>query len=426
MRSHRAPIAITAIGLVMLGLSGCSAGSSTGASGDTTTLTLATWRTEDTAMWEDEIIPAFEKAHPDISVEYAPVGTDDYNAAVQSQIKGGTGADLMMCRPFDVNRAWIKDGYFEPLKGTEAVGAFDETALAAWTDDAGDPYCVPIASVLAGFYYNTAVFDELGLDIPTTQAEFLDVLDAIKADGTVAPIALGSADGWQLAYNVLYSMGPNYWGGEAGRQGLIDGSQKITDPGFVAAFDAVDQLKPYLPSGYESLTYEDMMQLFTLGKAAIIPDGSWNISAATATGLDVGVFAAPVAKAGDQRYQQEMPDQGIGMNAASEHKEAAQTFLDWLATPDFQSLYVNKLPGFFSMGTEPVTYENTLAQEFADLKTDAELTPRLALDRLSAGTPPLDDEIWGALQNMLNTGLSPSDATAALQAGLDTWYQPTK
>jgi len=426
MRPHRAPIAITAVGLVVLGLSGCSAGSSTGADGDTTTLTLATWRTEDTAMWEDEIIPAFEKAHPDISVEYAPVGTDDYNAAIQSQIKGGTGADLMMCRPFDVNRAWIADGYFEPLAGTEAVGAFDETALAAWTDDAGDPYCVPIASVLAGFYYNTAVFDELGLEVPTTQDEFLKVLQAIADDGSVAPLALGSADGWQLAYNVLYSMGPNYWGGETGRQGLIDGSQKISDPDFVAAFEAVDQLKPYLPSGYESLTYEDMMQLFTLGKAAIIPDGSWNISAATATGLDVGVFAAPVANAGDQRYQQEMPDQGIGMNAKSEHKEAAQTFLDWLATPEFQSLYVNKLPGFFSMGTEPVTYENTLAQEFADLKTGADLTPRLALDRLSAGTPPLDDEIWGALQNMLNTGLSPSDATKALQAGLDTWYQPTK
>ena len=33
---------------------------------------------------------------------------------------------------------------------------------------------------------------------------------------------------------------------------------------------------------------------------------------------------------------------------------------------------------------------------------DALLTPRLALDRLSAGTPPLDDEIWRLLQMMFN------------------------
>ena len=427
VRSKLVPIAITTASLVMLGLAGCSTGgssSSTDAAGGDVTLTLATWRTEDTAMWEDEILPAFESSHPGITVDYAPVGTDDYNAAIQSQIEGGTGADLIMCRPFDVNRAWIDDGYFAPLKGTDAVSHFDETALAAWTDTDGNPFCVPTASVLAGFYYNTAIFDELGLKVPTTQAELLDVLDKIKQSGKYEPLALGSADGWQLAYNVLYSMGPNYWNGEDGRLGLIDGSQKLTDPDFVAAFDAFDSLKPYLPAGYESLTYEDMMQLFTLGKAAIIPDGSWDISAATATGLDVGVFGAPVAKAGDKRYQQEMPDQGIGMNAKTEHQEAAQQFLDWLATPEFQSLYVNKLPGFFAMGDEPVTYDDPLAQKFADLKTDAELTPRLALDRLSAGTPPLDDEIWVALQNMYNSDLSAKDATAELQAGLDTWYKP--
>ncbi len=93
--------------------------------------------------------------------------------------------------------------------------------------------------------------------------------------------------------------------------------------------------------------------------------------------------------------------------------------------PEFQQLYVNKLPpGFFSMGTEPVTYDNPLAQEFADLKVGAELTSRLALDRLSAGQPPLDDEIWRVAQLMYNTGLSPEDATAELQGGLDSWFTP--
>jgi len=33
-----------------------------------------------------------------------------------------------------------------------------------------------------------------------------------------------------------------------------------------------------------------MTQLFTLGKAAILPDGSWDINQATSTGLNVGVF----------------------------------------------------------------------------------------------------------------------------------------
>jgi raffinose/stachyose/melibiose transport system substrate-binding protein len=422
MRSKLAPLAALAVTAVGLGLAGCAAGG--GSEGDSVKLVLGTWRTEDAAMWEGDIIPAFEESHPGITVEYAPVDTNDYNAAIQSQIEGGTGPDLIMCRPFDVNRSWIEQGYFDPLTDLDSIGSFPETALAAWEGDDGTPYCVPVASVLAGFYYNTAIFDELGLEVPKTQAEFIQVLDAIKADGTYAPLALGTADGWQLAYNLLYQVGPNAWKGEEGRLGLIDGTQTLTDPQFVEGFTVFDSFKGYLPSGYESISYEDMTQLFNLGQAAILPDGSWQISQVTSTGLDVGVFGAPPAAAGEQRYQQEMADMAFGLNAASEQKEAATEFLEWLGTPEFQQLYVNKLPGFFSMGTEPVTYDDPLAQEFADLKEGAELTSRLALDRLSAGQPPLDDEIWRVTQLMYNSGLSPEDATAELQAGLDSWYEP--
>jgi len=78
------------------------------------------------------------------------------------------------------------------------------------------------------------------------------------------------------------------------------------------------------------------------------------------------------------------------------------------------------------MGTEPVTYDNELAQEFADLKVDALLTPRLALDRLSAGQPPLDDDIWAVLQTMFNDGVTAEEATTTLQKNLDSWYVPAQ
>ncbi|MCA0251237.1 MAG: extracellular solute-binding protein [Actinobacteria bacterium] len=423
MRHTSSVVAVLAATALAAGLTGCS-GTAGGEGGDSVTITIGTWRTEDTVMWEEDIIPAFEKAHPGVNVEYAPIDTNDYNAAIQSQIEGGTGPDVIMCRPFDVNRQWIADGYFDPLADLAAIGSFDDVALTAWTDDAGVPYCVPVASVLAGFYYNKAIFQELGLSIPKTQAEFADVLNAIKADGRYAPLALGSADGWQLAYNMLYQVGPNYWHGEEGRLGLIDGSQRLTDPNFVEGFTVFNSFREWLPDGFESISYEDMTQMFTLGKAAILPDGSWQITQVTSTGLDVGVFGAPPANAGDQRYQQEMADMALGLNAESTNKEAATKFLEWLGTPEFQQLYVNKLPGFFSMGKQAVTYDNPLAQEFAGLKDGSELTSRLALDRLSAGQPPLDDEIWRVTQLMYNTGLSPEDATAELQAGLDSWFKP--
>jgi len=278
--------------------------------------------------------------------------------------------------------------------------------------------------VLAGFYYNIDIFDELELEAPATVSEFLDVLQTIQDDGTYAPLALGSAESWQLAYNGLYSIGPTYWNGEEGRLGLIDGTKKVTDPEFVAAFQAMDDWKPFLPDGQESLQYADMTQMFTLGQAAILPDGSWNINQVTATGLNVGVFAPPVVNEGDQRYLQEMPDMAIGINAVSENKDAAKVFLEWVAGPEFQELYVNSAPGFFAMALEPVPYNDELAQSFADLKDGALLTPRLGLDRLSAGTPPFDDETWRLLQVMFGSDTTPDEVTTELQAGLESWYEP--
>jgi raffinose/stachyose/melibiose transport system substrate-binding protein len=119
-----------------------------------------------------------------------------------------------------------------------------------------------------------------------------------------------------------------------------------------------------------------------------------------------------------------MPDMAIGINAASENKDAAKVFLEWVAGPEFQELYVNGAPGFFAMALEPVAYNDELAQSFADLKDGALLTPRLGLDRLSAGTPPFDDETWRLLQVMFGSDTTPDEVTTELQAGLESWYEP--
>ena len=38
------------------------------------TLTIESWRNDDLTIWQDTIIPAFEAAHPDIKVVFAPTG----------------------------------------------------------------------------------------------------------------------------------------------------------------------------------------------------------------------------------------------------------------------------------------------------------------------------------------------------------------
>ena len=192
---------------------------------------------------------------------------------MNAKLDGGTAGDLITCRPFDASLQLFNRGHLVDLSGMAELADFPETATAAWsTDDGSATFCMPMASVIHGFMYNKEAFAELGLEVPTTEEEFFAVLDAIKADGSYEPMAMGTADQWEAATMGYTNIGPNYWQGEAGRLALIDGEARLTDEAYVAPYRTLARWADYLPSGFEAQSYPDSQNLFTLGRAAIYPD----------------------------------------------------------------------------------------------------------------------------------------------------------
>jgi raffinose/stachyose/melibiose transport system substrate-binding protein len=282
-----------------------------------------------------------------------------------------------------------------------------------------------MASVIHGFIYNKDAFAELGLEVPTTVDEFFAVLDAIKADGTYIPMAMGTNDQWEAATMGYNNIGPNYWKGEEGRLALIAGEQKLTDPQWVAPFEQLARWKDYLGDGFEAQTYPDSQNLFTLGRAAIYPAGSWEISGFNSLAdFEMGAFPPPVAAAGDTCYISDHTDIAIGLNAASPNADAARTFLSWVASEEFANIYANALPGFFSLSNFDIPMQDPLAQEFVSWRGDCESTIRSTYQILSRGTPNLENETWNASAQVIKGAESPADAGARLQAGLASWYAP--
>ncbi|MCB0234085.1 MAG: carbohydrate ABC transporter substrate-binding protein, partial [Anaerolineae bacterium] len=188
------------------------------AAGEKVTLTIESWRNDDLKIWEDTIIPAFNKEHPEIEVIFSPSAPAEYNGALNAKLEGGAAGDLITCRPFDASLALYDAGYLAPLTDLPGMEGFSTVAKSAWTtDDGSTTFCVPMASVIHGFIYNKAIFDELGLSEPTTVDEFYAVLDAIKADGKVPALDMGTSDQWEAATMGFQNIGPNYWNGETGR-----------------------------------------------------------------------------------------------------------------------------------------------------------------------------------------------------------------
>ena len=389
-------------------------------------LVIESWRNDDLAIWQEKIIPAFEAKNPDIKIKFQPTAPREYDAALRAKLDGGTAGDLITCRPFDAALQLYQNGKLESLSGMAELQNFPEFALAAWsTDDGSATFCMPMASVIHGFMYNKDIFKELGLEVPTTEAEFFAVLDKIKENGSYVPLAMGTVDQWEAATMGYTNIGPNYWQGEDGRKALVEGKAKLTDPAYVQPFEEIAKWKPYLGDGFEAQTYPDSQNLFTLGRAAVYPTGSWEISPfGKDAGFEMGAFKPPVPNAGDKCYISDHVDIGMGVNAASPNKEAAKKFVEWVGSPEFAELYGNALPGFIPLASAPVKLENPLAQEFVSWREQCGATIRLPYQIISRGTPNLWNDMWVVSANVVNGTQTPQDAAAQLQKGLESWYAP--
>ncbi|WP_170352416.1 ABC transporter substrate-binding protein [Ruegeria lacuscaerulensis] len=398
----------------------------TAAMAEDVTLTIESWRNDDLTLWQDQIIPAFEAANPGIKVQFTPSAPAEYNAVLNSKLDAGSAGDLITCRPFDASLALYEAGHLTDLSGVEAMGNFSDVAKSAWqTDDGAVSFCVPMASVIHGFIYNKDAFNELGIDVPTTEDEFFAALDKIKEDGTYIPMAMGTNDQWEAATMGYNNIGPNYWKGEEGRQALIKGEQKLTDEAWTAPYATLARWGEYLGDGYEAQTYPDSQNIFTLGRAAVYPAGSWEISGFNAQAdFEMGAFKPPVRNAGDTCYISDHTDIGIGMNAATENPEAAETFLAWVASPEFAEIFGNALPGFFPLSSTPVELQDPLAKEIVGWRDECESTIRSTYQILSRGTPNLENETWGASVAAIKGAKSPEELGAELQEGLASWYAP--
>ncbi|MGI9333196.1 MAG: ABC transporter substrate-binding protein [Gammaproteobacteria bacterium] len=391
-------------------------------------LVIESWRNDDIDIWNDTIIPAFNERHPDVKVVFSPTPPAEYNASLNAKLEGGTAGDLITCRPFDASLDLYNKGHLAPVNDVAGLDSFSDVARSAWqTDDGATTFCMPMASVIHGFIYNKAAFSELGLSIPKTIPEFMQTLKTIADEGSYVPLAMGTSDQWEAATMGFQNVGPNFWAGEQGRKNLIDGKEKFTDASYVAVWKHLAEWSPYLGRGYKAQKYPDSQNLFALGRAAIYPAGSWDISLFNnQADFEFGAFAPPLPEGQQECYISDHTDIALGINAASKQQDKARLFVQWVASAEFADLYSNALPGFFTLSSHLVALEDSVAQEFLSWRNQCASTIRNSYQILSRGTPNLENELWNVSAQVLNQALSPQDAARQIQDGLAKWYEPQR
>lgn len=391
------------------------------------TLTLETWRTDDASAWTQAILPSFSQTHPPIQVQVKPTTPVDYDAEVSRRLQSGQAGDLISCRAFDRSLKLYAGGQLEDLSELPELRLFRSLNKLAWTSDYGERrYCVPVAAVMTGFFYNKAIFKELNLAVPATEEALFEALEAIKRHGKYAPLAFGTQDGWQADQVLFNGIGPNHWGGEKGRIDLLTGKAKFTDEVYVQAWRTLARFAPYLPAQHRNMGERGAREMFLSGQAAIYPAGSWEISflEADKNAQQYGVFAPPPKQGQSSCFVLNHLDMGVGANAATAHMKESLQFLRWLTTKEFAYALANTLHGFFPLSNQPVEIHNPLAREMASWRRSCETTIRINSQFLNRAWPQLEAELWRTSVQVLRLEISPEEAARHISSGVEQWYRP--
>ncbi|GAA1924553.1 extracellular solute-binding protein [Microbacterium aoyamense] len=296
-RRLRKPLigAAALVGASVLVLAGCSAGGDSGGGENPTTLEFLK-NAENTTT--QPVLDALAAGTCEAENEAAPL---EVNSIPQAELD----AQVQLLATQDGLPPMFSAGG-NPAEGAKLADAgylvdFDEALTELGVRDkvaegavstieklyGGDFTFLPFQYNIEGIFYNKAIFEENGWDVPETWDDLLTVAGEAKAAG-LTPFAASGEQGWPLTRLVsgylFRSLGPD------ALQKVADGEAKLTDPDYVAAAQAIADLGAdgYFGDNVASLDYDAASNEFFTGNAAMIYMGSWLLGNINGDGNQIG------------------------------------------------------------------------------------------------------------------------------------------
>lgn len=235
---------------------------------------------------------------------------------------------------------------------SEWLGRFNDGAFDAVTYD-DKIYAVPMGQAIIPVYYNTEIFEQNNLEVPKTWDEFLNVISKLK-EADLVPISMACQDAWVPGQMML-----ELSGGIAGKElfeDMVNGKTKWDDSRYVETGKAFQELVEMgaFPESFLGLAYDEGRTLFTSGKAAMYPMGTWDTSAIIEGmgGPDkIGVFMMPAKNPEYDDVHIATIEKLFAISEKCENKEAALAFIKLLSDPEIQEKYVVDCGGLSATNT---------------------------------------------------------------------------
>lgn len=424
--------------LLVSAILGTTLGTTAVSAADETSVSLWTW--SPITRTAEKMIDAFEKANPDITIDYTNYNYNpEYLQALSAASASDNLADIVGLQPGSLTQTYSDylidlSDYAKAEWGDDWTSVYDnvtQSQLQLGNKDGDDGhYILPIETQDIYVEYNKTLFEQLGLKVPTTYDELVEVSKTLRDNG-YAPLFFGGADGWQHVNLLLMCTsqisdtlfdecqnGEKAWTCDEMKQAMTN-YKKLFDDGVMQ------------DGSLSSTSYSDGTTLFLAGQAGMMLLGSWwaqeytseDVSDAVAN-WDYDYFYLPALEEGlsDSKAIGGV-DFGYGITKNCENPDLAWKALVSFATDEGAQEIANDMNNHLSYpNIEPDTsamVERDGLQNVVDEfnRSGKDIAAGLVNQRIAE--PTIETAIQEAMQGLIGGTYSVDEATQHIQDAQD-------
>jgi len=306
------------------------------------------WTWHPSAELLQPILDDFESENPGITVNLTVVDAEMYQEKIPTALASGESLDVVGVQaglmPSQIQGYLTPiEPYLEAVAGSNWKNALKEKDIEICKQQTGgELFMIAMGSFGSAMgLYNVEIFDELGLSVPETYKEMVNVANAIRAEKPgVLPVVFAGEPWWvnEIVLN-LVSQESEWW-----NEVRYDKGGRWDDPIYIQAVEDFVQM-------HEDGVFEDMTdigedrayEIFFAGEAAIYYGGSWDAPILSETfrknqGIDlenVGAMMLPVMRPGvGELTMRAFIELGLAIPEVSDHKEDAAKLIWYLVAGD--------------------------------------------------------------------------------------------
>jgi raffinose/stachyose/melibiose transport system substrate-binding protein len=311
---------------------------------DTTELRFYQSKPEVIGYFDERIIAPFNAEQDRIRVLH------DATSSLVASLVREAPHDLV-CNNYDLYPgSFVTRGVLSDLGGLPEAQRIDP-AVQALVGQYATPEqatsVLPYSIAAAGVIYNVDVFEEHGVEVPTTWSELIAACDTFQS-ADVTPIYMTFRDPWTIRQGLfdyvsgsLMDVAGFYERLKAQGPTRVEDAEVSFQEDFRPTTDKMLQLLPYANQDAASRNYVDGNAAFAQGAAAMYLQGPWAIGEIAKANPDARVqtFPLPATDDPDDTKARVNLDLALWIPVQAAHPEAAREFLSFLMRPEVMHTY---------------------------------------------------------------------------------------